>query len=135
MARKVTLAIFDNDLKAKIGKYELSDDGTKIKVKSGGDAHWMPSFDRDSFIELPKKKWEFWKPQWTRIYFVKKKGKKCVNFKTETVSGPDPEELKKAVGATMLNQIGKDKQDTTMIQWLTLAGIVFSILFQMGVFS
>lgn len=137
MANKVTLAIFDNTLKATVNKYEVSKDGTKIVVVSGGEGHFMPSFNNDSFIEFPKKKWEIWKPQWTRIYFVSKKGKKCVDFSTTppTVSSPDPEQLKIAVGSTMLGQIGKDKQETPLVIWLILAGVVFSILFQMGVFN
>ena len=135
MVRKVKLAVFDNDLKLVIKKYPLSIDGTKISVVSGGEAHWAPGFDTDSFLEFPKKKWELWKPEWTRIYFVKKKGEKCVNFKTGKVSGPDPEQLKEAVGTTMLGKIGQTKEETPFVLWLLLAGIVFLILIQLGVLS
>lgn len=136
MARKVTLAIFDNDLRVKLNKYELSENGTKIKVKSGGDAHWMPSFDNDSFIEFPYRSlFSPWKTSWRRVYFVKKRGSKCVNFKAEptTVSGPDPEQMKEAIGATLLKELGKDDNTVTWISWATLAVSVLVLLVVSGV--
>ena len=90
MARKVTLAIFDNDLKTTIKKYPLSKDGTKIIVTSGGEGNWAPSFDNDSFIEFPKPWYKG--GGWQRIYFVKKKGDKCVNFKSDPPTIPGPSE-------------------------------------------
>ena len=136
MTRKVTLAIFDNDLKTTIGKYPLSKDGTKIIVTSGGEANWAPSFDNDSFIEFPKKKWEFWKPRWTRIYLVKKKGSKCVNFKSDppTIPGPSEEELKRAIGAVAFKNLGKEDKESTLISYLTLAIAFIILLSQLGVF-
>jgi len=136
MVRKVTLAIFDNDLKSEVAKYPLSKDGTKIKVKSGGEANWFPSFDNDSFIEFPKKKWQFWKPQWTRIYFVKKKGAACVNFKSDppTITGPSEEQLKQAIGAVAFENLGKEDREPKLINYLTLAIAFIILLSQMGVF-
>lgn len=136
MTRKVTLAIFDNDLRVKLKKYELSEDGTKIKVKSGGEAHWMPSFDNDSFIEFPYRSLlSPWKTSWRRVYFVKKRGAKCVNFKADptTVSGPDPEQMKEAIGATLLKDLGKDDNTVTWISWATLAVSVLILLVVSGV--
>ena len=133
MVRKVTVAIFDNDLKATLGKYELSDTGMKIRIKSGGEANWNPSFDNDSFIEIPRGKFEFWKRKYTRIYFVKKKGKKCVNFKTGIVSGPDPEQLKEAIGAIAFKNLGKDDNQPTWITYATLAISFFVLLIVSGV--
>ena len=135
MARKVKLAIFDNDLKATVGKYEISKDGTKISVVSGGEGHWMPTFNNDSFIDMPYRSiFSLWKVSYNRQYFVKKKGKKCVNFKTGEVSGPDPEQLKEAIGTTLLSELGKDKTETPMIWYIMLlillgiAGKVFGVL-------
>ena len=128
MTRKVTLAIFDNDLRAKVGKYPISDDGTKIRVVSGGENHHMPAFDNDSFIEFPKKWFQFWKPTWTKIYFVKGKGKKCIDFKGEPVIifPPDPEALKKSNLNLLATKIGKDTdQGTPWCSWITL---IFSLL-------
>ena len=136
MARKVILAVFDNDLRVKLKKYELSEDGTKIKVKSGGEGHWMPSFDNDSFIEFPYRALSsFWKISWRRVYFVKKRGANCVNFKTDptTVSGPDPEQAKEAIGATLLKELGKDDNTVTWINWATLAVSVLVLLVVSGV--
>lgn len=108
MTEKVKLAIFDNDLKARIvKKYEISDSGDQIKVKSGGEGHFMPRFDNDSFIEFSRP-WYFG-GGWNRVYFVKKGAKECVNFKTAKVSGPDPEQVKRSVGSTLLDQLGKEK--------------------------
>jgi hypothetical protein len=135
MVRKVKLAIFDNDLKATVGKYEISSDGTKIKVISGGEGHFMPSFGNDSFIDLPYRNiFSPWKISYNRIYFVKKKGDKCVNFQTGEVFNPDPEQLKEAIGATLLGELGKDKTETPIIWYIILlillgiAGKVFGVL-------
>ena len=137
MTRKVTLAIFDNDLRCKIGKYPVSDDGTKIRVVSGGENHHMPSFDTDSYLEHPKKRWEIWKPQWTRIYYVKGKGKKCIDFKgeTPTIFPPDPEALKKSNLNLLATKIGKDtNQGTPWYIWAILitSGLSFLLLLQMS---
>ena len=108
MTQKVILAIFDNDLKARtVKKFDISDSGDKIKVKSGGEAHFMPQFDNDSFIEFPRP-W-YLGGGWKRVYFVKKGAKACVNFETEHVPLPDPEQVKKSVGSTLLDELGKEK--------------------------
>lgn len=133
MGKQVELAIFDNDLKARtVKKYDVSDDGTKIRVKSGGEGHFMPSFDNDSFIEFPKPWWQG--GGWKRVYFVAKNGTKCVNFQTETVSGPDPEQLKTAVGGLMLKDLGKGGQEIPtwvyiiIVLLLGVAGKVFGVI-------
>lgn len=134
MTRKVILAIFDNDLKATVKKYEISTDGTKIRVKSkGGEGQWMPTFDRDSFIEFPfRSPFSFWKISYRRIYFVKKRGKKCVNFKTGEVQGPSPEDLNNAVGATLLKELGQEDKKPTWISYVTLALAILIFLMVSG---
>lgn len=134
MARKVTLAILDNDLKATVGKYPLSKDGTKIIVKSGGDANWAPSFDNDSFIEYPKSRLKG--GGYERIYFVKKKGSKCVNFKSDppTITGPSQEQLEEAMGALAFKNLGKEDKESTLISYVTLAVVFVILLSQLGVF-
>ena len=121
--RKVTLAIFDNDLRAKVGKYPVSDDGTKIRVVSGGENHHMPSFDNDSFIEFPKRL-----GGWKKVYFVKGKGKKCVDFKGDipTIFPPDPEALKRANANLLATKIGQDANQGT--PWYIWAILIFSFL-------
>ena len=133
---KVQVAIFDNDLKIRtLKKYEVSDDGTKIRIVSGGEGHFMPAFDTSSFLEFAgrKKYLLFGARQWERIYFVKKKGAKCVDFQTGEVFGPSPEESKKAIGATLLHQIGQEKQAVSWQLWAILAITIFSLLISMGV--
>lgn len=132
MARKVKLATFDIDLRASVNKYPVSDSGDHIKVVKGGEGHFMPKFDNTSFIEFPRK-FLFLTIGYEKVYFARKASKKCVDFQTETVSGPDPELVKIAAGATMLKDLGKEKQDTSMIQWVTLAGVIFIILNLLGV--
>lgn len=110
LTKKVKLAIIDSDLKARtVGYYPISEDGTQIRVISGGEGHFMPKFDNDSFIELPKKILWF-NIGWDRLYVVRKHAKACVNFTTEDVSSPDIEQLKESVGATLLNKIGEKKE-------------------------
>lgn len=132
MVRKVKLVIFDNDLKVSVGKYPISDSGDKIRVKSGGDSHFMPSINPSSYLELPKK-FLFFTLGYEKVYFARKLAKKCVNFQTSVVSGPDPEAVKIAAGATMLKDLGKEKQENTMIQWITLAAVILILLKVLGV--
>ena len=134
---KVLLAIYDADLKCRtVKKYEVSDSGTQIKVKSGGDGHFMPQFDNESFLELPtRKRFIFFGGQlWKRFYFVKKKGEKCVNFNTGEAYGPNPEDAKKAIGSTLLEQVGKNKPENTLIAYATLGLLVLVFLKLLEVF-
>jgi len=134
MADKLELAIIDEDLKARtVKKYPVSDSGYQIKVKKGGEAHFMPKFDNDSFIDLPRKLFFPFKTGWRRIYFAKKGAKKCVNFKTGEVHGPDPERVMEAAGSTMLKDLGKEKQETSMFMWIQLALTVIILLKVLGV--
>ena len=121
-------------MRASVKKYPVSDSGDHITVVKGGEGHFMPKFDNTSFIEFPRK-FLFWNIGYEKMYFARKASKKCVNFKTETVSGPDPELVKIAAGATMLKDLGKEKQDTSMIQWITLAAVILILLKVLGVLA
>ena len=135
MTKKVKLAIIDSDMKARtMGDYPISDDGTQIRVVSGGEGHFMPKFDNDSFIELPKKILRF-QTGWTRLYIVKQKAKACINFKTEDVPIPDIEQLKESVGSTLLNRIGEKKEPfpawiiyLLLVVVLAIAAKVFGVI-------
>lgn len=135
MTKKVKLAIFDKDLRARtVGKYPVSDGGGQIKVKSGGDGHFMPTFDNDSFIEFPKRAFPmFWKIVWDRVYFVRKGSKTCVDFQTETVEGPDSELVLEAAGSTMLRNLGKEKSETPLISYVSLGILIIILLNMLGV--
>lgn len=133
MTRKVKLAVFDIDMIASVKYYPVSDSGDHIKVVKGGESHFMPQFDNTAYLEFPR---SWYKGGGTeRLYFARKGSKKCINFKTEVVAGPDPELVKQAAGATMLKDLGKEKQDTSMIQWITLAVVVFTLLKVLGVIA
>lgn len=108
MTKKVKLAVFGNDLRCEVKKYPLSDNGEQIKVISGGEGHFMPRFDTESYLEFPNK-FLFWRIGWSRLYFAKNKAKNCVNFKTEEVFGPDLEQLKTSLAATNLDKLGKQE--------------------------
>lgn len=109
---KVKVAIYDNDLRVrKVKKFELSDDGTQIRIVQGGANHFMPQIDNDSFLDIPrfKKFLLFGEKQYEKTFFVKNKGEKCVNFKTEKAFGPSPEVIDDAVGALVLSKVGTEK--------------------------
>ena len=135
MTKKVKLAIFDKDLKARSYKmYPVTDDGLKIRVKSGGKGNFKPTFDNDSFIDFPYRSlFSPWKISWKRVYFVSNGAKACVNFKTEKIPEFDPEAVMDAAGATMLKDLGKEKQDMTWQTWAQLAISVVILLYVMGV--
>ena len=135
MTKKVKLAIFDKDLKARTVKlFPVSDSGEQVKVKSGGEAHFMPYFGNESFIEFPYRALSSpWRISWDRIYFVKKGAKQCVDFKTEIVYGPDPEDMKKAVSSSLLDKLGKD--EPAFPSWIIYAILVVSIGVALKVFG
>jgi len=129
MTKKVELAVFDKDLKVRtLGKFHVSKDGTKIAVKRGGKGNFNPTFDNESFIEFPKRF-----GGWRRIYLVRKGANACVNFKTGKVEGPDPELVIEAAGSEILRGIGKEKEETPLITYITLAAIILVALKIFGV--
>lgn len=120
---KIEVAIYDNDQKIRTQKkYEVSDNGTQIRIVSGGEGHFMPKFDSTSFLEFPSwKRYLFLGARtWKRLYIVKNKGEKCVNFKTGEAYGPSPEESKKAISSTLLEKIGAEKQPIPMLIYAIL---------------
>ena len=131
MARKLKLAVFDIDGKATLRSYPVSDSGDRIRVKKGGEGHFMPQFDHTSFIELARPWYKGGGSE--RIYFARKGAKKCVNFKTGVVGDPDPELVKIAAGSTMLKDLGKEKQEMTWQTWMMLGILILLLLYQMGV--
>jgi hypothetical protein len=135
MSKKVKLAIIDKDLKARtVKKYPVSDSGEQIKVKSGGEGHFMPSFDNDSYIEFPKRAFPaVWRITWDRVYFARKGSKECFNFKTGKVQGPDPELVKLAAGSTMLKDLGTEKHEMTWHTWAQLGISILILLKILGV--
>lgn len=131
------MAIFDGDLKARTYRnFPVSDDGARIIVRSGGKRHFAPTFDNDSYIELPRRRllapWTF---AWNRIYFVRSGSSACVNFKTEAIPGPDPELVKKAAGSEMLKNIGKEKAEVPIISYITLLVVILILLKVMGMIT
>ena len=79
-SEKVELAIIDTDLKARtFKKFPVSSDGRKIDVISGGKGYFMPQFDNDSFIELPRP-W-YLGGGWKRIHIAVRGAKACFRFR------------------------------------------------------
>ena len=132
MSDKVKLAVIDEDLKIRsLKKHDVSATGNKITVVSGGEGHFMPSFDNDSFLEF-KQPW-YKGGGWERIYFAKKRAKACIDFKAEKVYGPDPEEMKRAVGSTLLSEIGKER--TVFPVWILYVLLLATIGIALKVFG
>jgi len=125
MTNKVKLAIFDQDLVVrKFGKFPLSADGSKIKIVSGGEAHFMPQISNTTYLEFPRRSLiPPFRKYYERVYFVRNMAKKCVDFETEVVSMPDPKQLMDAAGAKIASNWGKEKVETPIMLWLILAAI------------
>jgi len=135
---KVNLAVIDTDLTIRtLKKYPLSSNGRQIFVSSGGTEHFMPTITNTSYLEFPTRKryYLFGARMYKKIYFAMNKAKKCIDFASGEVDIPSPEEMKKAVGKLIVGKIGQDKQETPLVRLMILAGVIFSILFQMGVFN
>ncbi len=150
LGKKVKTAIFGKDQCVILKDHELSASGNKISIVTGGEGYFMPEIGPTTFLDWPIRKrfLLFGSTVYARIYFSLKKGDKCVdfakhiaNYDEETklgvlVYGPDEEALKKSNLNLLATKIGKDtNQETPLVTWLILAGVVFSILFQMGVFN
>jgi hypothetical protein len=146
---KVKTAVFGKDQRVKLKDYELSASGNKISIVTGGEGYFMPEIGPTTFLDWPirKKYLLFGDYVYKRVFFAIKKGSHCVDFAKKIayydkdtqlgviVYGPDEEALKKSNLNLLATKIGKDSgQDTPLVTWLILAGVVFSILFQMGVF-
>ena len=132
MTKKVKVAVFDGDQKVrKLGKFPLTDDGSKIRVHKGGKRHFYPKFGPNSFLEYPHSR--FLGGGFERIYFVRNHASECVNFETEAVSGPDPKQVKDAAEAVVLTKFGTDKQVTSLREYIQ-TGLVFLVFLKvMGV--
>lgn len=130
MTKKVKVAIFDQDLKIRqFGNYPLTSDGSKINVRSGGKAHFNPSFSNTSYLEFPYRSISnLFRIQYRRVYIVRNNANKCVNFDTEEVPAPDPDEVMKAASAKILENMGKESQDTALILYIILAAIAIVAL-------
>ena len=137
MTKKVKLAVFDRDLKARqYKKFPVTDDGSKIRVRTGGKRNFNPTFDNDSFIDFPRPKWKG--GGWDRVYFARNSAKECVRFRRKEGDGddfldPDPEQVKRAAENTILHSIGKEKTEIPMISWITLVMVAIILLKVLGV--
>lgn len=139
MAKKVTLGFFGDDLRLEpLKNYEISENGKKIKVHTGGKNHWHVGFGTTSFLEFPVRyPWSFWKTSYKRIYLAHKDAKNCIDFHTDKVEGPDPELVKRQASTIIVDKIGKTKQETpTFIYILLVINLLFSFLIAhvLGVF-
>ena len=133
MTNKVKLAVFDQDLVVrKHGKFELSSDGSKIKIVSGGESHFMPQIGNTTYLDFPRRSLiPPFKKYYERLYFVRNAAKRCVDFKTEEVASPDPEQVMKAAGAKIASNWGKEKTETPLLMYIILGilGIIAAKLF------
>lgn len=135
MTDKVKLAIIDKDLRARVFKnFPLTEDGSKIKIVESGKGYFKPAIDTDSYIELPSRSiLPPWKRKWNRIYFVNKGAPKCINFRTEKVLDPDPAEVLKAAGTTMLMNLGKEEKQLDTLFYIILFVVIGIALKVFGV--
>ncbi len=135
MARKVKIAIFDNDLQVTVKKCPISNDGTQIRVKSGGEGHFMPRFSPNNALEF-KRPWYFGGGT-QKLYFAKKLAEGCVDFTTDppTIPLPNREQLKYANANLLATKVGQDSsKGTPWYIWVILAlnTLAFILLLQMA---
>lgn len=134
MKNKVKTAIFGKDLRVELKKHELSATGNKISIVPEGAGYFMPEIGPTTFLDWPSwKKFIFFGPRtYVRVFFVEKKGAKCVDFgEGGKVYGPDQEQVDKAIGSTLLHKVGKPEKEG--ISWyqililLILGGIFLKV--------
>lgn len=136
MARKVKVALFNKDLRAELKNFPLSADGTKIEIAQGGKAHFKPKINNESFIEFPyRHPLSFWKVSYQRIYFAMKWSKKCVNFHTGEVFGPDPDAVMEAASAQILKNKAEEEKSVHWTTYATLGMVLLILLKVLGVIA
>jgi hypothetical protein len=130
MPDKVKTAIFDKDLRVQLKNYELSANGNKISIVPSGEGYFMPEIGPTTFLDWPSyKRYLIVGPRtYKRIFFVLKKGSKCVDFGKDEghVYGPDQEQLKKANATLLATKIGQEGNKG--IPWYIYAILLFSFL-------
>lgn len=129
MTDKIKTAIFGKDLRVELKSYKLNTSGNKISIVSSGEGYFMPDIGPTTFLDWPSwKKFIFFGPRtYKRIFFVEKKGAKCVDFGMGgKIYGPDTEQLKKANLALLAEKIGHDAHKGT--PWYIWAILISSLL-------
>ena len=129
MADKVKTAIFGKDLRIKLEDHKLSASGNKISIVPEGAGYFMPEIGPTTFLDWPShKRFLIIGPRtYKRVFFVEKKGAKCIDFGLGgTIYGPDTEQLKKAIASTNLDKLGK--QEPPFPAWI----IYFILLLTIG---
>ena len=131
MPDKVKAAIFNNDLRVKLEKYELSANGNKIKIVPEGAGYFMPEIGPTTFLDWPKRKRYilFGPTVYERIFFALNKGSQCVDFLTGVTYGPDVEQQKKANMSFLAREIGADRDSGT--PWAVYLSLFFTFLILM----
>jgi hypothetical protein len=121
---KVKTAVFGKDLRVELKNYPLSKSGNKIDIVDSGEGYFMPEIGPTTFLDWPSfKRYLLFGPRtYKRVFFALRKGAKCIDFGKDEgmIFGPDQEQLKRAMGTTMLAQIGKEKVEVTWRDWAVL---------------
>jgi len=140
LGKKVKTAVFDKDQRVELKDHELSASGNKISIVKGGEGYFMPEIGPTTFLDWPmrKKYLLFGSYVYTRVFFVVKKGSRCVdfakkiaNYDEETklgivVYGPDEEALKQSNLNLLATRIGKDVDQG--IPWYIWAILIPSLV-------
>ena len=137
MTDKVKTAVFGKDLRVEFKDYKLTTTGHKISIVPEGAGYFMPEIGPTTFLDLPLwKKYLLFGPRtYKRVYFIEKKGAKCVDFgEGGKIYGPDIEQLKKANMALLAEKIGQDaNKGTPWYIWAILGFEILILLYLMGV--
>lgn len=127
MSNKIKLAVIDRNLRCKIGTYDISDTGDKIVIDPEKIA-LNPTFDVDSFLEIPRSIWKG--GGYDKIYFMINGADTCINFKTPKMNGPDKQSVMRAAENEILWNMGKDEVKTPFWAYfiiLILIGIALKV--------
>lgn len=110
--KKVKVAIFDKDLRAEIGKYEISSKGNQIRITRGGKKNFNPTFNETSYLNMPKR-FGGYEP----LYIVRRNAKACIDFavKQPEITGADPDQVIEVAQAEIIKNFGKE--DKTQPWW------------------
>lgn len=131
---KMKVAIYDKDIKARtIKKYPISPNGHQISIKRGGKANFNPEFDNDCVIKIKVPFWKVWKAGWEELCLVPQGASRCINFKTQEVTGPNEDDVKRAAENTLLTNLGKEKQETPTITYISVILLVLVLMRLFGV--
>lgn len=136
---KVKVAFVDKDLRVrKVKSFPLTDDGERIQIHpKGGKGNENPVFTNTSSLGFQRRSpIPPFRRYFENVYFMRTGATSCFDFANATVTIPDldRDRIKESMGAILLNEIGKPKEQfpTWLIWMIAIINILVLVMMLRG---